>query len=338
MAQAKITNHTALMYETLFAADEKLKPIVTPIVKATFNIMEGGKLKFAEEQIPVNLEGEYIDDPESSSYRYEPETAFIKLNTDIVVLGSAMSTAGPVQKMLVEIQVGNFHKRLGIFGPRQWLKQAVGYRMSGIEPFESLPLIYENAFGGWDRRHEDESMFIFEARNTVGKGLYDTHIETSEALHLPNIENPEQLIQSIKDRPAPAGCGFTLPHWQPRAAFAGTYDDDWLNNAGGMLPKDFNRRFFNAASTGMVSQGYLAGNEPVVITNMTESGRLAFYLPGVKSPYCDIQTQNGQERLPLNLDTIIINTTTLQLQMLWRNYLPLTRSAHDVDAIDIRYG
>jgi hypothetical protein len=336
---AKINNHTVLSHEILFANDEKFRPVVTPILKATFDILTDGQLKFSEEQIPINLAGEYNGDPECSSYIYEPECAFIKPATDVIVIGNAISSQGPLRHLAVEIQIGNLNKRIGVIGDRQWLKQINGYVISEITPFESMPLTYENAFGGWDRRGADPEKHDFEGRNTVGKGFYVKKTEPNgEPMYLPNIEDPRDLIKSIDDRPAPMGCGFTLPHWLPRAQTAGTYDKNWEENKSPMLPEDFQRKFFNAASEGLVAQGYLTGKEKVQISNMTPGGMLVFYLPGVKPPVCQIELKETETELTTFLDTVIINTNTMQLQLLWRNVYLLDRGPHDVESIDIYTG
>lgn len=339
MAQAKIDNHTACETQVLFVNDEEFRPIVASVIKATFDISAEGKLAFAKEQVPVNLEGEFYADPETSSYKFEPEVAFFKPATDVVVLGDAVSSRGPVTKLLVDIMVGTMQKRIAVFGHRRWLKQAIGYVMSEPEPFETMPLVYENAFGGWDKRHKDPTKHGFEPRNTVGKGYYeDVAVEEAQPLLLPNLENPEQLINSITDRPSPAGCGFTLPHWQPRASKAGTYDQAWEANRNPLLPEDFERSFFNAASEGLVANGYLQGNEVVAIRNMTSSGNLQFNLPGVRAPVCEFELRSGVERRGTVLDTVIVDVANMQLQLIWRNYLPLSRGPRDVTSIDIRYG
>jgi len=339
MAQVKITNHTACEHQVLFANDENFRPIVCPIIKATFDIANDGTLKFAKKQVPVNLEGEYSADPESSSYIYEPECAFIKPTTDVVVIGDAISTFGPLTHLLVEIQVGSLYQKIGVIGDREWVKQAVGYAISEPQPFERMPLVYENAFGGWDKRAGDASKQGFEPRNTVGKGFYvDTGEPVTEPMYLPNLENPDQLIQKISDRPEPVSCGFTLPHWQPRVGYAGTYDDAWTNSRSPMLPLDFDRRYFNAANANLTADSYLKGNEPVRLCNLTHVPEFHFQLPGVKSPYVELEFPDGVEQFHTNLDTIIINLHDMQLQMIWRNYFQLENGPHDLDAIDIRYG
>ncbi|WP_086931504.1 DUF2169 family type VI secretion system accessory protein [Agarilytica rhodophyticola] len=336
MAQAKINNNTVCEFATLFANDEQFNPLVTPIIKATFDISPDGKLKFAEKQMPVDLAGKYTADPETSSYLVEPETAFIKLTTDVVIIGDAISSRGPVQHLLVDIHVGDLHKQMAVFGDRHWIKQTIGYEMSRTTPFETMPLTYENAFGGWDRRHDDLAKQGFEARNTVGKGYFRTDVEHTDALMpLPNIENPNALISDIKDKPEPVGCGFTLPHWQPRAALAGTYDENWQKTRSPLLPEDFNRAYFNAASPGFIASQYLSGKEQVVIKNMTPEGHLQFQLPIGRPPVCEIELKDSIETLPTHLDTVIINTRSMQLQLIWRNYLLLQRGPHDVEAMTI---
>lgn len=338
MSQPQVKNNTALTYEILFASDEDMKPLVCPIIKATYNISPNGELVFSEKQIPVNLAGEHYGDPESSSYLYEPECAFIKPATDIVILGDAVSNKGPVKYLSVDVNVGQYSNRLLVFGDRQWEKKGAQYHITEPMVFENMPMMYENSFGGWDKRHDDCSKHGFEARNTVGKGFYLTDVEPVGVMPLPNIENPNQLIQDINDRPNPVGLGFTLPHWQPRTGLAGTYDQQWQEKRFPLLAEDFDRRFFNAASSGFVSSGYMSGNEPVSITNMTPDGQLAFNLPGINNPRCHISTSEGNNDIETNLDTIIIDTRNMQLQIIWRNYLLLNKSAHEVSLINIAYG
>jgi len=338
MSQVKIINNTAFEYQTLFATDEKGNPIVTPIIKGTFAINLDGTLEFLQQQLPVNLEGEFYADPATSSYLYEPECAFVKPKTDVVVLGAAISSNGPVNALLVDIQVGHLQKKLKVTGDRYWIKQGKSYALSKIIPFETMPLNYENAFGGWDRRFEDEARHGFEARNTVGKGFYLPDAPYTEPLPLANIEDPLNSVQKITDRPEPAGCGFTLPHWQPRAALAGTYDDEWIEKRSPMLPADFKKEYFNAASSDLMADNFLQGNERVSITNMTPGGHLDFYLPGVNPPVCMIELKNKLVELNLNLDTIIINTEQSWVSLLWRNYQRLDDSYHDVEEMSIVYG
>lgn len=339
MAAPKVDNRTALEYQLLFANDENFRPLVTPVIKATFDILPHGELKFAQKQIPVNFAPVHYGDPKNSSYRYEPETAFTKVTTDVVVIGDAVASAGPVRHLLVDIQVGTLRRQLGVIGDRRWLPHNGRLMMSDPQPFERMPLIYERAFGGWDRRPKNKEQHGFEPRNPVGRGFYVTGITDPEIpLWLPNIEDPRNLIQHIADRPEPVGCGFTLPHWQPRARLAGTYDSAWEEQRSPLLPVDFDRRFFNAATQSLIAPEYLRGDELVRIRNMTPT-ELSFHLPNMATPVCEFRLRNWQtEYLTTRLDTIIIDVAKMQVQMIWRNYLVLDTGPLDVQTLNIHYG
>ena len=90
MGHPVMENKTSFAFEPLFLMNEEGLPLLVPIVKATYNIQEGAWLTLAEKQVPVNIAGEYWGDPEKSSYKYEPETAFIKPATDVVLIGHAL--------------------------------------------------------------------------------------------------------------------------------------------------------------------------------------------------------------------------------------------------------
>jgi hypothetical protein len=137
--------------------------------------------------------------------------------------------------------------------------------------------------------------------------------------------------------PAPAGFGFTSPDWQPRAALAGTYDEQWINERMPLLPKDFDRRFFNAASPGLIAPGYFRGDEAVSVENASPRATISFNLPGVPPPECRIQLVGRPDAtVQTNLDTVIVNTDEDLLLLLWRGHLPVRNGPHDIVSIQIR--
>ena len=46
--------------------------------------------------------------------------------------------------------------------------------------------------------------------------------------------------------------------------YAGTYDKKWQEERAPLLPRDFSKRFLNAAAPGLVAPGYLRGDETVI--------------------------------------------------------------------------
>jgi hypothetical protein len=336
MGHPEIENRTPFAFEALYLADEELRPLVVPLVKGTFTIAGDGRCRPADQQLPPNLEGEcWGEDPETSSYKYEPEVAFMKPATDVVLIGHAYAPDTHATEMRVGLRVGPLSKQLLITGDRVWFRSAGIMSPTKPRPFETVPLIYERAFGGWDRGHADSAKHTCEPRNPVGTG-YRRAGGFQEDIRLPNIEDPRAPIEAFGDRPPPAGFGFVSPHWQPRAQLAGTFDEAWQQSRAPLLPKDFERAHLNAASPGLVAEGYLRGDETVAGIGLTRGGRLHFALPGVPPPPVEIALVDGQTTsLALNLDTVIIEPDEHRVMLLWRAYLALRTGPHDVKRIRV---
>lgn len=336
MGHPELKNKTPFSLDHLFLVEESGRPILVTIIKATYYFQKRGALSAKEPQVPTNIGGEYWFNADSSSSKYEPEAAFIKPCTDVVLIGHAFPQKPRDSEVQVELRVGPIQKIVRVVGDRYWVKGAGTISMTKPKTFERIPLIYENAFGGWDRSHKNPDKHTFEPRNPVGTGFRSRLASFEEGIKLPNLEDPKHPIKSMWDTPTPSGFGFTSPNWQPRASFAGTYDEHWMKERMPLLPTDFNRRFFNAASPGLIAPGYLKGDESVVIANASPLGRLAFNLPGISPPTCHVELRGNQHHdLQTNLDTVIINTDENLVFLLWRTHLALRNGPHDVVAIKV---
>src|SRR5437762_614166 len=238
MGQADVQNGTPFAFEALFLADEEGRPLLVPVVKATYEISPRG-LTLAKEQIPLNPAGESYGEPGESSYRYEPECAFVKLATDVVLVGSACAPRSRTAEMLVAFQLGPLKKGARVVGDRVFFKAMGTIGMSRPMPFERIPLQWERAFGGWDRSDEHASKHEVELRNPVGVGFRARKTRFEDGVRCPNLEDPTRPFKGWGDRPAPIGFGFLSPNWQPRAGYAGTYDESWQKERAPLLPRDF---------------------------------------------------------------------------------------------------
>ncbi len=198
-----------------------------------------------------------------------------------------------------------------------------------------VPLLWERAFGGWDRAHPDRARHSCEPRNPVGVGFRPSG-KFEEGLRLPNVEDVNRPLGAFGDRSPPAGFGFVSPNWQPRAGLAGTYDQRWQDARAPLLPKDFDRRHLNAAPEGLVAPGYLRGDEAVSAIGVTPAGGLAFALPGVPPPRARVALRDGADQtLQTVLDTVIIEPDEARVMLLWRAHLALRTGPHDVTAIEL---
>jgi hypothetical protein len=329
-----VTNLTPFATQELYLVDADGRDLLAVVVKATYELRARGSLVVAAKQAPVEMSGTYNGDgdPEISSPRFEPEVAPFKLATDVVLIGHAHAQQPNTTRLDVGIQVGPVSKVARIFGDRVWTS-SLGFRgPSHPVPFETMPLIYERAFGGWDRTPGDEDRHMVEARNPVGIGYRPTrHSVFEEGAPLPNIEDPNHGISDFADTPIPVGFGFTGPSWTPRKAFGGTYDEAWVKDRMPLLPTDFDPRFYSAASPGLIAPGYLDGNEEITIVNATPEGRVTFSLPGEPPPRCTVVTRTRPDAyLEMQLDTVIIDTDASSVMLLWRGHTTLADGPHGI--------
>lgn len=336
MGHPNIQNHTPFAFEPIFLADEDGQPLFTPLIKATYVYQDGMELNLSEEQVPVNFSGELHGDPETSSYKYEPECSFIKPATDIVLIGHAHAPNSKTTELDVGLRVGPVQKIVHVIGDRYLTNYKGAVSISTPMPFEKIPLTYERAYGGWDRRNADPAKHSFNPYNPVGTGFGFQEPEMNSPVRLPNLDDPKPPFKGLGRKIPAAGFGFISPNWQPRLSFAGTYDKKWDESRKPLLPMDFDRKFFNAASPGLIAPGYLRGDEAVTITNATPNGRISFNLPGITPPTCTVELRDRKKMiLQTQLDTVIINTDENLVFLLWRAHMVVKNGPHDILAIEI---
>lgn len=281
------------------------------VLKAGFAIAADGRTLPLDAQPEIVMEDQYWGDPGVSSIRYESDVVLEKPLTDLVVVGQAHAPRGRAVKAL-DVTLAyqrNILKRLHVTGDRMWRRGTFGWTMSEPQFFTAMPLRYDRAYGGTD---EEGS----EARNRSGTGYASKFDKGFEGRPCPNVEFPDQLIASVSNRPAPAGFGVVSKHWQPRLAFAGTYDDAWLDRQFPLLPLDFDSRFFQSVA----ADQWIArprGGEQIVVTGMSPDGPL-----GVTLPPCDVKIglhyrESSEEKL-MDLDTVMLEPDERRLTLTWR--------------------
>lgn len=304
---------------------------VVAVVKATFTIGAEGKIIEADEQEGIVLEDRFRGDPVSTSVLYESDLSIYKPGTDVVVNGEAWAPGGRLSKRVdVTIEAGPLRKRVRVFGDRVWERFA-GFgplKKSTPVPFKRMPLIYERAFGGIDPRTAKGPKPKFDGRNPVGRG-YQAGVTRKLGVSLPNLENPDDIIISPRHRPDPWGVGFVGRGWEPRQYLSGSYDEVWMKKRMPFLPDNFDYRFFQGASTGLVSSTHFRGDEHVRLLNLSPEGLLEFRLPGLRMGL-SIFWQDRRERGLAALDTIIIEPSQRRLILVWRRALVCWRKPTEV--------
>ena len=250
---------------------------LTIVVKATFTI--GDDAQPAQRQLPI-WAADVMRDPEARSIRFESDLVPFKPRTDIVLVGRAYAPGGrPVTHLMAGLGVGNLRYGVAVFGNRVWeWRPLAAPNISEPELFTAMDLVYEAAFGGIDG---PGGMYCKE--NLVGTGFIGKKTrERIEGLKLPNLENPRQLINSWDTHPRPVGFGFYGRGSPPRLAHAGTYDEKYMKERHPLPPVDFSYRIFNGAHPDLQVEGYLLGDEDIVLMNVCpRDPDVRFRLPGI---------------------------------------------------------
>lgn len=199
------------------------------------------------------------------------DVAMPKRRGEFLAAGRAYAPNGePAGSMRAGIQVGELSKELWVFGDR-FMQDG---RISEPEAFASMPMTWENAFGGEGFKP-----------NPMGKGYRATVNARGEKRHwLPNIEHPDRLYRLKGQKPDPAGFGAVDITWPQRMGLAGTYDDHWLKTAFPGFAKDIQWEYFNMASPDQWSKQAFSGDEAFRIYGMhPELPVIEGTLPGIRA-------------------------------------------------------
>lgn len=299
------------------------------IVKASFII--GEKWSLADEQALPQKADKYWGEPGLSSIKTISDFHIGKNSTDIIMQGNACApNHQEVQQLDVHLSVGKVAKTVRVFGDRIW--------QSGVPsnpvPFQSMPLVYERAFGG--QYQANETTILAEERNLVGCGFAGKRSSSEmEGMPLPNIEDPNQLIQNVNDTPAPAGFAPTCSFWSPRTQWAGTYDDAWQETRAPYLPVDFDKRHLNAAHPDLVYPGFLKGGEAISIKGMHPAGDINLQVPYVNMG-CTVKLHDKEVPIKLNIETLTIQPNEQQLSIVWLAPFQCDKNLLKINEVEIK--
>jgi hypothetical protein len=285
------------------------------LIKFTYTIADGRCRRTKAEPLFHDIRDPDTRPPLMPGCEFWPN----KYETDIAVRGHAHSYGGrPVTSGRVRISIGDHQRSIAVFGDRpiEWRHGAV--RFGRPQPYTSIPLTWDRAYGGYDPRvpiNKDPltvaDMALLEydhpglyPRNPFGRG-YVVMDTPADGLLLPNLEDPEHLLTPkniiVGDparwylQPLPACFEYTSPIMFPRVCWFGA--EAWFHPPPGarlpeiehgLLPLDFHALKGHLTDAPIIRQDGalglvypdLAANTPITLDGMhPELPKIAFHLP-----------------------------------------------------------
>jgi hypothetical protein len=331
----QLLNATRMQAGYTMGMDSTGRESVVVAVKGTFRLPLGGEdPQLATEQVGIVDSDVFTGEPGFSAPLYEYDYAAIKPRCDVLLNGSAYAPAGRVaRRVTVSLQVGSISKSFDVVGNRSWVGALLGVVATSPEPFESMPISYDRAFGGIDAAHPDPAKHRYYETNHAGVGFHQqTEREFIDGTPLPNTEESGRPVTDPRGSYRPMAFGSIGRAWQPRPRLAGTYDQNWLDNIFPFLPPDFDNRYYQAAPPDQ-QMDYPRGGEQIVLENLTPSGHVAFQLPTINVPVVYYRREGDPQETRAVIDTIVLEPDLDRFTMTWRSSLPLRRNIFEVEQI-----
>jgi hypothetical protein len=320
-----LINRTVCQVHPQLMLDAHAEEHLLIVAKASF-VIQGRQLTAADAE--VVLADRYHGDPGTSSLAAAGEVMLFKPRPDLILSGDAYPTTRGGTTGLVSFRVGAWTKQAAIFGDRTWTRGLTGLRPGEPQPFESIALQYERAFGG---AALDAKPPLGCPENPVGVGM----IGCRAGSPLPNLEHPSHLLEGPGDRPPPCAFGPIAPHWQPRLGLHGTFDAAWQRGRMPLPPLDTDPRAAQVAPPDQVYPATLRGGEAVEVRGARPGGeRLSFHLPVMP---VRITVHDGQRTrdLPTALDTVHVDANNLRLELIWRASVSVHERLDDVEWVRV---
>jgi hypothetical protein len=310
------------------------RELLVVAVKATFVIPEEGQdAALADEQVPLTDSDQFTGKPGFSAPLYESDFAHRKHRCDVLLNGRAYSPGGKAERSIgVSLTVGSMSKKFAVIGHRKWRKGLLsGIQPGEPEPFTVMPISYDCAFGGVDDSQGQPGKIKTYPANPVGRG-FRVHEQDIEQISLPNTEEFHAPVTRPDQSYKPLALGAVGRNWQPRCSFAGTYDQQWMDQQMPFLPKDFDDRYFQSAPEDQ-QLPHPRGGEPVILQNLTPGGVVRFRLPGVKMPIAFIPYQGAVRQLEAALDTILFEPDQGRFMLTWRASVAMRRDCFEMKQV-----
>ncbi|MEP7120063.1 MAG: DUF2169 domain-containing protein [Byssovorax sp.] len=312
--------------------DHTGRPVVVVIVKASFAILDDGRVVPLEQPTAIRINDVLHDeDNPEGSIRLPTDICVEKHGTDVIVVGDALASK-PVTVMDVAVKVRDVTVPLRVHGERLFYQGLLGVTIGKAAPFERKAIVYEKAYGG-----VSADGILVESRNRAGVGVARSKSDLV-GKPAPQIEHPARPHTSAGDHHPPVGFGAIRSHWSPRLEHAGTFDETWQETRMPAMPTDFDVRANNQAHPSLIFDEPLVAGDEIAVVGMSARGVLSFRVPDLGVIIRARSDGSGQVEVRPHIDTILIEPEERRFEVVVRAHFPQGRGAEVLREIRVEAG
>lgn len=349
----------------LLASDARGRQIVSVHAKRTYTILPSGRCVPADRPVPF-----LIPNPEAGGEEIrDTDITPVKVGTDFILIASAHARRPGTRTLTARLAIDAKSWAFSVSGDRRCARGATGDLLfSEPAAFETIPLRYENAYGGYDAAVPMPEpkvladVFVSHPgvypRNPAGRG-YVVHgdARTLEELVLPNVEHPKQrltpenLLVGRPDlwwkQPIPWSCDWFDKTWYPRMAYFGGLPDGLPDDDSavyevrlGLIAAQQKARYqrlpveelidprFTSAASPVLVRPTMTATEVVRLEGVTPHGKLTVTLPGER-PRMFVRFEGGGYELTVVPHRILLSTEQMGVTIVWAGAWPTPRLLPD---------
>jgi hypothetical protein len=324
----ELINATRMQAGYTLGMDTAGRERVVVVVKGTFRLpLDGSEPALLDEQVPPVMADVFTGEPGYSATLYESEFAPFKPRCDVLLNGSAYAPHGrAAERVKVGLRVGSVSKVFEVVGNRVWESGGVVALAGRPQPFITMPITYDRAYGGNDVAPDNPEKVRAFPLNPVGTGYYPlADVGARIGRPLANTQEVDRPAENPSGRYEPMSFGALGRNFGPRIAYAGTYDEAWLENVFPFLPADFDPQYYQAAPPDQQLE-QLLGGEVVELFNLTPEPYTRIQFPQVDVPVEFTDAQYTRTEVRAVLDTLLLEPDLGRFMMVWRASHPLKRN------------
>ncbi len=283
------TAYSAGFFNCVVAEDELMASVVG---RATYRLQDDRLV--LDDSDPLPVQSDPLEFPEG---KLDGETPFLRAGVDLIIVGQAHAPdEKPVRQLDMRIKVGKaFERSMRITGDRVWQKHNEELKPSDTAPFTQMSLGYKNAYGG--KALSEAGMMDYSA-NPDGKGFYLTQ-DQALGQPLPNLENPEQPVETWQDQPVPMAPGPYPMLWSLRPLNSVELSDDQPQPK----IKKIKPELYNNAHPAFIIYDPIQAGDEIYISHLMHEGAMHFTLPDM-ALHVHVQLEKRHFLFPLHLECI----------------------------------